>query len=238
EERQITAYHEAGHAVCAAVLPHADPLHKVTIIPRGMALGVTMTLPEEDRHTLRRDYLDDMLVMRMGGRIAEELVFGVSSSGAADDLAGATEFARRMVREWGMSDRIGPMAWRSAGQVFLGDEMMTNREYSDETARVIDEEVAEILRAQENRCREVLTKHRNGLDLVARALLEHETISGEEVGRLVELGDEGPIGDPRDIIGAALGSRSSGGTRGTATTTVASSTDLEEPDTPETWPAP
>ena len=238
EERQITAYHEAGHAVCAAVLPHADPLHKVTIIPRGMALGVTMTLPEEDRHTLRRDYLDDMLVMRMGGRIAEELVFGVSSSGAADDLAGSTEFARRMVREWGMSDRVGPMAWRSSGQVFLGDDMMTSREYSDETARVIDEEVAEILRAQENRCREVLSKHRNGLDLVARALLEHETISGAEVTRLVELGADGPVGDPRDIIGSALGARSTGGTPSTSTTTVASAADLEEPDAPETWPAP
>ena len=197
-----------------------------------------MTLPEEDRHTLRRNYLEDMLVMRMGGRIAEELVFGVSSSGAADDLAGSTEFARRMVREWGMSDRIGPMAWRSSGQVFLGDDMMTSREYSDETARVIDEEVAEILRAQENRCREVLSKHRNGLDLVARALLEHETISGEEVGRLVELGAEGPIEDPRDVIGAALGSRSAGGTRGSAATTVASATDMEEPDAPESWPAP
>ena len=238
EERQITAYHEAGHAVCAAVLPHADPLHKVTIIPRGMALGVTMTLPEEDRHTLRRNYLEDMLVMRMGGRIAEELVFGVSSSGAADDLAGATEFARRMVREWGMSDRIGPMAWRSSGQVFLGDDMMTSREYSDETARVIDEEVSEILRAQEDRCRDVLAEHRNGLDLVARALLEHETISGDEVGRLVELGADGPVGDPRDVIGAALSARSSAAMRGSATTTASSAAELEEPDPSETWPAP
>ena len=238
EERQITAYHEAGHAVCAAVLPKADPLHKVTIIPRGMALGVTMTLPEEDRHTLRRDYLEDMLVMRMGGRIAEELVFGVSSSGAADDLAGATEFARRMVREWGMSNRIGPMAWRSAGQVFLGDDLMTNREYSDETARVIDEEVAEILRAQESRCREVLSQHRNGLDLVARALLEHETISGAEVGRLVELGAEGPVGDPRDLVGVALGARSAESTPDAAMSSTAPATEAEEPDASETWPAP
>ena len=238
EERQITAYHEAGHAVCAAVLPHADPLHKVTIIPRGMALGVTMTLPEEDRHTLRRDYLDDMLVMRMGGRIAEELVFGVSSSGAADDLAGATEFARRMVREWGMSDRIGPMAWRSAGQVFLGDDLMTNREYSDETARVIDEEVAEILRAQESRCREVLTQHRYGLDLVARALLEHETISGEEVGRLVELAADGPVGDPRDLVGVALGARRSERAPDGPMPSAASAAESEEPDASETWPAP
>ncbi len=237
EERQITAYHEAGHAVCAAVLPHADPLHKVTIIPRGMALGVTMTLPEEDRHTLRRDYLDDMLVMRMGGRIAEELVFGVSSSGAADDLAGATEFARRMVREWGMSDRIGPMAWRSAGQVFLGDDLMTNREYSDETARVIDEEVADILRNQERRCREVLSKHRNGLDLVARALLEHETISGEEVGRLVKVAIDGPVGDPRDLVGIALGHRKAETTADAPPPAPAVTVASEEPDTPETWPA-
>ncbi len=207
EERQITAYHEAGHAVCASVLPKADPLHKVTIIPRGMALGVTMTLPEEDRHTLRKDYLEDMLVMRMGGRMAEELVFGVASSGAADDLAGATEFARRMVREWGMSNRIGPMAWRSSGQVFLGDDLMTNREYSDETARVIDEEVSEILRTQEQRCQDVLSEHRFGLDLVARALLEHETISGEEVSRLVKLGAEVPSGDPRELVGTALAAR-------------------------------
>ncbi|MCY4272131.1 MAG: cell division protein FtsH, partial [bacterium] len=197
-----------------------------------------LSLPQEDPHPPRRDYPDDMLVMRMGGRIAEELVFGVSSSGAADDLAGATEFARRMVREWGMSERIGPMAWRSSGQVFLGDDLMTNREYSDETARVIDEEVSEILRTHENRCREVLSKHRNGLDLVARALLEHETISGEEVGRLVELGSEGPIGDPRDVIGAALSSQGAGGIRGSAATTVASAADVEEPEASESWPAP
>ena len=235
EERQITAYHEAGHAVCAAVLPKADPLHKVTIIPRGMALGVTMTLPEEDRHTLRRDYLEDMLVMRMGGRIAEELVFGVSSSGAADDLAGATEFARRMVREWGMSHRIGPMAWRSAGQVFLGDDLMTNREYSDETARVIDEEVAEILRAQEGRCREVLADNRYGLDLVARALLEHETISGDEVGRLVELGAESPAGDPRDLVGVALSARAA---EATSEAPTPSASEPEESDSTKTWPAP
>ncbi len=238
EERQVTAYHEAGHAVCATALPHADPLHKVTIIPRGMALGVTMTLPEEDRHTLRRDYLEDMLVMRMGGRIAEELVFGVSSSGAADDLAGATEFARRMVREWGMSDRIGPMAWRSNGQVFLGDDLMNSREYSDETARVIDEEISEILRNQENRCRAVLTEHRNGLDLVARALLEHETISGDEVSRLVDLGAQGPIGDPRDQAAAVLGIRKSEPETAASIAVATAAADSEDSDTSETWPAP
>ena len=116
--------------------------------------------------------------------------------------------------------------------------MMTSREYSDETARVIDEEVSEILRAQEDRCRDVLGEHRNGLDLVARALLEHETISGDEVGRLVELGVDGPVGDPRDVIGAALSARSSAAMRGSATTTASSAAELEEPDASESWPAP
>ena len=124
--------------------------------------------------------------MRMGGRIAEELVFGVVSTGANNDLVGATELARKMVREWGMSRRVGPMAWGSQGQVFL-------RDYSDDTARVIDEEVERILREQEQRCREVLREHRNALDLVARGLLEHETISGAEVDRLIEIGSSGPL---------------------------------------------
>ncbi|WP_208029206.1 ATP-dependent zinc metalloprotease FtsH [Rhabdothermincola sediminis] len=187
EEKEAIAYHEAGHAVCAAVLPTADPLHKVTIIPSGMALGVTMQLPEEDRHIYRQDYIEDSLVVRMGGRIAEELVFGVISTGANNDLVGATELARKMVREWGMSARVGPMAWGSQGQVFLGEDLMHTRDYSDDTARVIDEEVERILREQEERCRTILTENRKGLDLVARALLEHETIDGAEVTRLIEL---------------------------------------------------
>lgn len=186
-EKEAIAYHEAGHAVCAAVLPTADPLHKVTIIPSGMALGVTMQLPEEDRHIYRQDYIEESLVVRMGGRMAEELVFGVASTGANNDLVGATEMARKMVREWGMSDRVGPMAWGQQGQVFLGEDLMHTRDYSDDTARVIDEEVERILREQEQRCREILTENRKGLDLVARALLEHETIDGNEVSRLIEL---------------------------------------------------
>jgi cell division protease FtsH len=184
-EKEIVAYHEGGHAVCAAVLPHADPLHKVTILPSGMALGVTQQLPEE-RHLYRQDYIQDSLVVRLGGRIAEELVFGVISTGANNDLMGATELTRKMVREWGMSDRIGPMAWAGQGQVFLGDDLMSSREYSDETARVIDEEIERILREQEDRCRDTLRHYRPGLDAVARALLEQETIDGAEVRRLVE----------------------------------------------------
>ncbi|MEY4131637.1 MAG: ATP-dependent zinc metalloprotease FtsH, partial [Actinomycetota bacterium] len=190
-EKEAIAYHEAGHAVCAAVLPTADPLHKVTIIPSGMALGVTMQLPAEERHIYRQDYIEDSLVVRMGGRIAEELVFDVVSTGANNDLVGATELARKMVREWGMSDRVGPMAWGSQGQVFLGEDLMHTRDYSDDTARVIDEEVERILRMAQDKCRQVLTDNRHGLDLVARALLEHETIEGTEVTRLLELARAG-----------------------------------------------
>ncbi|CAN5576434.1 hypothetical protein BH18ACT1_BH18ACT1_10700 [soil metagenome] len=184
-EKEIVAYHEGGHAVCAATLKHADPLHKVTILPTGMALGVTQQLPEE-RHLYRQDYIEDSLVVRLGGRIAEELVFGVISTGANNDLQGATELTRKMVREWGMSTRVGPMAWGSNSQVFLGEDIMSNREYSDETARIIDEEVERILRQQEDRCRDPLRAHRAGLDRVARSLLEHETIDGAEVRRLIQ----------------------------------------------------
>jgi cell division protease FtsH len=185
QEKEAVAYHEGGHAVCAAVLPNADPLHKVTILPTGMALGVTQQLPEE-RHLYRQDYIEDSLVVRLGGRIAEELVYGMVSTGANNDLMGATELTRKMVREWGMSDRIGPMAWGSGGQVFLGEDLMTRSEYSDETARVIDEEVERILREQEERCRQTLRAHRRGLDAVASALLERETLDGAEVRRLID----------------------------------------------------
>ncbi len=187
DEKTAVAYHEAGHAVCAATLPSADPLHKVTVIPSGMALGVTMQLPEHERHIYRQNYIEDSLVVRMGGRIAEELVFGVISTGANDDLVGATQLARKMVREWGMSDRLGPMAWGAHGEVFLGEEIVSAREYSDETARLIDEEVERILRLQEQRCRALLTEHRGALDLVAQSLLENETIPGSEVQRLVDV---------------------------------------------------
>jgi len=188
EEKRATAYHEGGHAVLATVLPHSDPLHKVTILPRGMALGVTWTLPEE-RHTYSRDYFKDMICKAMGGRVAEMIVFGHLNSGAANDLEQATSIARRMVREWGMSDAVGPMAWSSQQQVFLGEDLMTNgREYSDETARMIDSEIGLILREQEARAKVVLEKNRTGLDFVAQALLEQETIDGATVSRLVQDG--------------------------------------------------
>ena len=188
EEKRATAYHEGGHAVLATVLPHSDPLHKVTILPRGMALGVTWTLPEE-RHTYSREYFEDIICKAMGGRVAEKLVFGHLNSGAANDLEQATGIARRMVREWGMSDKVGPMAWNSQQQVFLGEDLMTSgREYSDETARMIDEEISRILTEQEQRAHDLLVKHRKGLDLVAEALLEQETIDGAWVARLIQKG--------------------------------------------------
>ena len=158
-----------------------------------MALGVTQQLPLEERHIYKREYIADSLVVRLGGRVAEELVFGHQSTGAKNDLVGNTELARKMVREWGMSDRIGPMAWGSQGAVFLGDDLMHSRDYSDETARVIDEEVERILRDEEDRCRKTLNEYRPGLDAVAQALLEHETLDGDEVADLVDDGD-GPQG--------------------------------------------
>ena len=188
EEKRATAYHEGGHAVLATVLPHSDPLHKVTILPRGMALGVTWTLPAE-RHTYSREFFEDVICKAMGGRVAEMMVFGSLNSGAANDLEQATGIARRMVREWGMSDAVGPMAWSGQQQVFLGEDLMTSgREYSDETARKIDEEIGRILLEQEKRARVMLEKHRKGLDLVAQSLLDNETIDGAMVSRLVQQG--------------------------------------------------
>jgi cell division protease FtsH len=195
DERQRIAFHESGHALLAYVLDKTDPLHKITIIPRGMALGVTMTLPEEDRHIMARQHLEDSLCMRMGGRVAELLVYGDLSTGAADDLQRNTDLARRMVREWGMSKEIGPMAWGQNNQVFLGEDLMHTRDYSDHTSKMIDDEVERILREQEARAIEVLTLHRRGLEALARALLEHETLDGETAARLIDEAHGEPVHD-------------------------------------------
>ncbi|MEM8621632.1 MAG: ATP-dependent zinc metalloprotease FtsH [Actinomycetota bacterium] len=199
EEKKATAYHEGGHALLATVLPHGDPLHKVTILPRGMALGVTWSLPQE-RHTYSKEYFEDTICKAMGGRVAEMIIFGHLNSGAANDLEQATGIARRMVREWGMSERVGPMAWAGQQQVFLGEDLMSNaREYSDDTAKLLDEEVARILTEQEERATETLTRHRRGLELIAESLLEQETIDGPEVARLIQQG-MAESGQPADDI--------------------------------------
>jgi cell division protease FtsH len=192
-EKERIAYHEGGHAVLAYVLEHADPVHKVTILPTGMALGVTHQLPMEERHIHPRQYIEDSLCVRMGGRCAELLVYGDLSTGAANDLVGNTELARKMVREWGMSEAIGPMAWGSQGQVFLGEDLMHTRDYSEDTSKVIDDEVERILRSEETRAMEVLSKHRGGLNAIARALLDNEIINGSEVARLVDEAHGSPV---------------------------------------------
>jgi cell division protease FtsH len=196
EEKRATAYHEGGHALLSVVLPHGDPLHKVTILPRGMALGVTWSLPQE-RHTYSKDYFLDTICKAMGGRVAEKIVFGHLNSGAANDLEQATNIARRMVREWGMSEAVGPMAWHSQQQVFLGEDLMSQgREYSDETAKLLDDEIAKILHDEEQRAHDLLDKYRRGLELIAEALLEHETIDGPAVAQLIQQGlDEAGISE-------------------------------------------
>ena len=183
-EKKTVAYHEAGHAVAAVCMPNADPLHKVTIIPSGRALGVTMQLPDEEKHIYRQDFIEDSLVVRMGGRIAEELVFDIISTGANDDLVGSTDLARKMVTEWGMSPTVGPMAWQVPD---MGAEGMPpqGKGISDDTTRIIDQEVERILREQEQRCRETLTSNAEALERVAKALLENETIDGAEVEKIV-----------------------------------------------------
>jgi cell division protease FtsH len=186
EEKRIVAAHEAGHALLAELLPHADPVHKVTILPTGMALGATQQLPVEDRQLQQRPYLEDALAVRLGGRAAEEVVFGTPSTGAQDDLTTATELAGRMVREWGMSDAIGMMAWGPRGPVFLGEELIHTRDYSDETARLIDQEVSRILGEQATRARKVLTDHRPALDAVAAALVAEESLEGPRIRAIVE----------------------------------------------------
>jgi len=192
-EKERVAFHEGGHAVLAYVLDHADPVHKVTILPTGMALGVTQQLPIEERHIYPREVIEDSLAVRMGGRAAELIIYGDLSTGASNDLVGNTELARKMVREWGMSEELGPMAWGSQGMVFLGEDLMHSRDYSEDTARVVDAEVARILRHQEERALELLTRHRGGLDAVARALLERETLDGETVASLVDTAYGRPV---------------------------------------------
>jgi cell division protease FtsH len=191
EECRLLAYHEGGHAVVAAVLPHADPIHKVTIVPRGRAMGVTQQFPERDRYVYPREYMLDRLAVMMGGRAAEELVIGTMTSGAENDLKHATQLARKMVLDWGMSEKLGHVALGGRRQqVFLGEEIAHRREYSEATAREVDEEIKLIVDEAYQRARETLQAHREKLDSVADALLEREEIPGEEVLQLVGVGRE------------------------------------------------
>jgi cell division protease FtsH len=184
EERRIVAVHESGHAVLATLLPTTGSLQKVSIIPRGPSLGVTISTPADRTMMSQSDALDQLCLL-FGGRAAEHVVFGALTSGAADDLRKASALARTMVREWGMSERIGPMAWQSDNHVFLGEQMQRSRDESAATAQIVDEEIRRILSEQQQRATDVLTRHRLALDALTALLLDEETVSGERVRKLV-----------------------------------------------------
>ena len=187
EEKETTAYHEVGHALVAASIEEVDPVHKVSIIPRGRALGVTMLLPEEDRHSHNRRSLLGQITMTMGGRAAEHLVFKRFTTGASDDLKRATELARKMVCQWGMSEKLGPLTYtEDAGHVFLGRDLQQHTEFSNESMRMIDEEVLEILNSSYERAKSILKTYRKALESLALTLMEKETIDGENVLQVME----------------------------------------------------
>ncbi len=187
EERRLVAYHESGHALMAWLLPDADPLDKVTIIPRGRALGATEQLPDEGRRTYKERYLRDRIGVMLGGRIAEQLIFDEVTTGAEADLAQATELARRMVCRWGMSERIGPVSWKGdGGPVFLGREMAQGPDYSDATGRLIDEEIKRLIEGIEGQARKLMGDNRSRLERLAEALVECETLGRERIAELLE----------------------------------------------------
>ncbi|PYT33012.1 MAG: cell division protein FtsH, partial [Acidobacteria bacterium] len=184
-EKRNTAFHEAGHTLVAAMLPFADPLHKVSIIPRGMALGVTMQLPIDDKHSYSKDYLNDQLAILMGGRIAEEKFMNHMTTGAGNDIERATDLARKMVCEWGMSE-LGPLSFgKKEEQIFLGREIAQHRDYSEETAIKIDEQVKKLVQTGYERALKVIEEKSEALVRVAEALLEREVLDGAEVKQII-----------------------------------------------------
>jgi cell division protease FtsH len=195
EEKRMTAYHEAGHALVAAMMKHSDPLHKVTIIPRGMALGVTMQLPIDDKHTYSREYLETRIAIMMGGRVAEELFLHQMTTGAGNDIEQATELARKMVCEWGMS-QLGPLTFgKKEEQIFLGREIAQHRDYSEDTAIKIDQEVRRIVDDGYKAAVDTLSGNRDTLDKVAKMLLEREVLDANEIQMIID-GKELPIKPP------------------------------------------
>jgi len=198
-ERRMIAYHEGGHALVAYVLPNADPVHKITVIPRGRALGYTLTLPEDDRVLMTREELTDELAMLLGGRVAEEIVVGDVTTGAQNDIERATKIARAMVTEYGMSDRMGPLTLGTKQhEVFLGRDFSSNPDYSPQVAYDIDREVVMLIDQAHDEALEILTEHRASLDRIAELLLEKETIDKDE---LVELLTDVPKRSPR-VVGS------------------------------------
>jgi len=186
EERRNTAYHESGHALVAKLIPDADPVHKVTIIPRGMALGLTQQIPLDDRHTYSRSFLLNNLAILFGGRAAEELVLGHMTTGAGNDLERATELARKMVCEWGMSEKLGPITYgKKEEEIFLGRDFTQRAEYSEATAVQIDNEVRRVILEAYERAKLLLRRNTEVLHKMAEALLEREVIDGGEIDEIL-----------------------------------------------------
>ena len=194
EEKRITAYHEAGHALMAKLLPGTDPVHKVTIIPRGRALGVTMQLPTDDRHNYSKDFLYNTLAILLGGRVAEELVLKHITTGAGNDLERATDLARKMVCEWGMSEKLGPLTFgKKDEEIFLGREIATRRDFSEQVAIEIDHEISRLVTENYERAKRMLTEHMSSLKAVAEALLEKEVLEGTEIDDIIQSSSPQPI---------------------------------------------
>jgi cell division protease FtsH len=186
EERRNTAYHESGHAIVARLLPKTDPVHKVTIIPRGRALGVTMQLPETDRYSQDRDRLMNTIAVLFGGRIAEELFMHQMTTGAANDFERATELARRMVTQWGMSDELGTMVYgENEGEIFLGRSITTHKNVSEATMQKVDAEIRRIIDTQYRLARKLLEDNRDKVEAMTKALLEWETLDADQIGDIM-----------------------------------------------------
>jgi len=187
EERKITAYHEAGHTLVAKMTPGTDPIHKVTIIPRGRALGLTQQLPIDEKHTYPKDYLLNNITVMMGGRAAEELVLNRQTTGAGNDIERSTEIARKMVCEWGMSEKLGPLAFgQKEEQIFLGREFAQHRDYSEETARMIDQEIRSIVTQSYDKAKDILLKNMGTLHQLANILLEKEVLDGHQIDAIIK----------------------------------------------------
>jgi len=187
EEKKLTAYHESGHALVSKLIPGSDPVHKMTIIPRGLAIGLTHYLPVDEKHTYSKEYLDTKLVHLLGGRVAEKLVFGQLSTGAGNDIERATELARKMVCEWGMSERLGPLTFgKKEEQIFLGREITQHRDYSEKTAQDIDTEVKAIVEQAEKKAEELLGANLDKLHSLAEALRDKEILDGDQIDRIIQ----------------------------------------------------
>jgi len=205
EEKRNTAYHEAGHALVAKLLPGADPVHKVSIIPRGMALGVTMQVPIDDRHSYTREYIVNSLTIRFGGRAAEELILGHITTGASDDIEKATDWARKMVCEWGMSDKLGPMTFgKKEEQIFLGRDFTQLQDYSDATAIEIDEEVRRIISSSYRQAKDLLAANIEVLHKIAEALLDKEVLDGAEIDDIIRTCARGGGSTPLTVASAEV----------------------------------